>query len=309
MPHDHELHQDLSQGPESGQGDCRDQEDDGRTGGLSLRDRPLPPPGPIAGRPFSDDDPLFTVIVTDYEPSVSRDFLRRKMASLAGQTCKDFEVLVYHDGPKSQSYADDMAESPMHPATEFIVTPERIGDWGHAARDLGIRAARGKFIIHTNADNIFYPNLIAVLKDALTDPQPWTFVRNPQQIRIPASAKWLARMLNLDLQAMFRNVAPIEEHSTDPDILVYAIILRGNLPVASGMFRVFETAPRQGVVFGGVPVKFNNIDAMQLVMKRSLWLAEGGWHDRRINSDAIMYPLFAGKYRVLAIPAVLGEHW
>jgi Fe-S oxidoreductase len=30
LPHDHELHQDLPQGAEPGQGDRRDQEDDGR---------------------------------------------------------------------------------------------------------------------------------------------------------------------------------------------------------------------------------------------------------------------------------------
>jgi hypothetical protein len=45
------------------------------------------------------------------------------------------------------------------------------------------------------------------------------------------------------------------------------------------------------------------------VMQRTLWLAEGGWHLRSIDSDGLMYPEFAKKYRVLAVPAVLGEHW
>jgi succinate dehydrogenase/fumarate reductase iron-sulfur protein len=36
LPHDHELRQDLPQGSEPGQGDCRDQEDDGRTGGHTV---------------------------------------------------------------------------------------------------------------------------------------------------------------------------------------------------------------------------------------------------------------------------------
>jgi hypothetical protein len=58
-----------------------------------------------------------------------------------------------------------------------------------------------------------------------------------------------------------------------------------------------------------VPVEYGRIDAMQLVMQRALWLAEGGWHDRSMNSDGMMYPVFARKYRVLAVPAVLGEHW
>ena len=108
---------------------------------------PKSKPEPITGQPFRADDPMFTVIVTDYEPSVSREFFRRKMACLAAQTSKDFEVLVYHDGPKVQSYDEDLASTPMHPETRFIVTPERVGDWGHSARDLGIRAARGRWRI------------------------------------------------------------------------------------------------------------------------------------------------------------------
>ena len=156
---------------------------------------PKAKPQPIIGQPFTDSDPLFSVIVADYEPSVSRDYFRRKMACLAAQTCTDFEVLVYHDGPKSKSYAEDLAGGPLHPATQFFVTPTWIGDWGHSSRDLGIRAARGRWIIHTNADNVFYPSLIAVLKDMVTDRKPWVFAYPPPTYPrgIKSLAMWLSR--------------------------------------------------------------------------------------------------------------------
>jgi hypothetical protein len=95
----------------------------------------------------------------------------------------------------------------------------------------------------------------------------------------------------------------------DPQILVYAIMMRGLVALKGTYARVPDAAPRQGLLFGGVPVKYAAIDAMQLVMQRSLWLAEGGWYDRSINSDGLMYQEFARKYRVLAVPLVLGEHW
>ncbi|CAN1571720.1 Glyco_tranf_GTA_type domain containing protein [Paracoccaceae bacterium] len=271
-----------------------------------------PKPAPIIGQPFTSSDPLFSVIVTDYEPSVPRDYFRRKMACLAAQTCKDFEVLVYHDGPKSQSYDEDLAGGPMHPATQFIVTPTRIGDWGHSARDLGIRAARGRWIIHTNADNIFYPYLIATLKEVLTDPQPWTFAYRPRNIvylpnrvgfGMKGIAAWLDRLWDT------RIPAPQVFESSDPQILVYGIVMRGEVALNGVMTRIRGAAGRQGVIFGGVPVRYGSTDAMQLVMRRDLWLAEGGWHDRSMDSDGLMYPEFARKYRVLAVPAVLGEHW
>lgn len=262
-------------------------------------------PQPISGQPFRPGDPLFTVIVTDYEHSVPREFFRRKMASLAAQTCNDFEVLVYHDGPKSRSYEEDLAGGPMHPATQFLVTPERIGDWGHTARDLGIRAARGRWIIHTNADNVFYPSLIAVLKAVVTDPQPWTFVTPVKRYPFGVShlARWLDKRLKTGLQERQVHVHP------DPQVLVYGVVMRGAVAAGTGYTRVREVAARQGIVFGGVPVRFGRIDAMQLVMQRALWLAEGGWHDRAMDSDGRMYPDFARKYRVLAVPDVLGEHW
>ena len=262
-------------------------------------------PAPITGQPFRADDPLFTVIVTDYEPSDSREFFLRKMAFLAAQTCKDFEVLVYHDGPKVQSYDDDLAGGPAHPETQFIVTPMRVGDWGHTARDLGIRAARGRWIIHTNADNVFYPNLIAVLKEMATDPGPWAFALPPRgyPFGLRRLAKWLDQRLDQRL------AAPWVYESSDPQILVYGIVMQGLVALSNNFTRVRDAAHRQGVIFGGVPVRYGSTDAMQLVMRRELWLAEGGWYDKAMDSDGQMYAEFARKYRVLAVPAVLGEHW
>jgi hypothetical protein len=264
-----------------------------------------PRPQPIVGQPFLADDPLFTVIVTDYEPSVPREYFRRKMACLAAQTCDDFEVLVYHDGPKSCSYADDLAGGPMHPATQFFVTPERVGDWGHSGRDLGIRAARGRWIIHTNADNVFYPSLVAVLKEVVTDPQPWAFAVPGKKypIGVQSLAKWLDDRWGTKL------LPPQVFASSDPQILVYGVVMRGMIAMKNSEFRVSEVAQRQGTILGGVPVLPGRIDAMQLVMPRALWLAEGGWYDKSRDSDGLIYPEFARKYRVLAIPAVLGEHW
>ena len=262
-------------------------------------------PKPIAGQPFRPDDPLFTVIVTDYEASVPRHLFRRKMACLAAQSCKDFEVLVYHDGPKAQSYEDDLAGGPMHPATEFIATPRHVGDWGHTARDLGIRAARGRWIIHSNADNVFFPNLVAVLKETIAEPRPWMFALPPRSYPwgLKRLTKWLDARLNGTLTA-----AQVVE-SAKLEILIYGIVMRGLVAMKSSYKWVPAAAERQGIIFGGVPVRYGGTDAMQLVMRRDLWLAEGGWHDKSKDSDGMMYPEFARKYRVLPVPAVLGEHW
>lgn len=105
---------------------------------------------------------------------------------------------------------------------------------------------------------------------------------------------------------------PAEPHMQEgsgAQILVYGIVMRGMVAFKDSHTRVHEVAARQGIVFGGIPVKRGATDAMQLVMQRALWLAEGGWYDRSKASDGLMYQEFVMKYRVLAVPAVLGEHW
>ncbi|MCK4712797.1 MAG: glycosyltransferase family 2 protein [Marinosulfonomonas sp.] len=114
--------------------------------------------------------PLFSIIVVDYDKSVTRDEFARKMKCISAQTCKDFEVLIYHDGPKPSSYDDDINGLEIHPDTKFHITDKRENDWGHSNRDRGIRAARGEWIIHTNADNVFYPDLIENLKAKIDSP-------------------------------------------------------------------------------------------------------------------------------------------
>jgi hypothetical protein len=47
---------------------------------------------------------------------------------------------------------------------------------------------------------------------------------------------------------------------------------------------------------------------MQLVMKRQLWLDEGGWYDKSELSDGAMYEKFAAKYGYRTVGGVLGEH-
>lgn len=249
--------------------------------------------------------PLFSVIVIDYDKSVTRDEFVRKMKSLAAQTCKDFEVLVYHDGPKSSSYDDDIDGSEIHPETTFHISDKRENDWGHSNRDRGIRKAKGKWIIHTNADNVFYPDLIESLKAAIsstTEPAP--IIRTK---RFPIIIKSIVRRSDKYFGTNFQKTQILT--ATSKQILIYAIQMRGVLAYGCGIQRLGNEGARHSIVLGGVPVKMGNIDLMQLVMRRDLWLAEGGWYDKRTSSDGYMYPRFAKKYRVDVVPKILGEHW
>lgn len=249
-------------------------------------------------------DPLFSIIVVDYEGSVSRDDFRRKMRSLSRQTSKNFELLVYHDGPKATPYEQDAEGIDLPARTSFFVTPERKGDWGFSNRDAGIRAACGEWIIHSNADNVFYPHLIETLEAALTRD---SIAFRQEGWALPGFLRGLGRMMDrrFGTKLLDRGIVSSERK----DALVYAVRMMGLLPMSNRTRYVPERSQQQAVILGGVPVRESNIDAMQFVMRRELWLAEGGWHDRSRASDGKLYSAFARKYFVHAVPEVLGEHW
>ena len=211
--------------------------------------------------------PLFSIIVVHYQGTIPHPIFLRGISSLTNQTFKDFEILVYHDGPLS----DPSAAMPV----PVRCTEKRFNDWGHSLRDRGIREAAGDYIVHFNADNILYPHALAeVAKEIVRPPR---LVDENKRVLDPA------------------------------DIVIMPIAMVG-LQRVNGRVIQFKGSPPFFTILTGNPPVVQNIDCMQLVMKRTLWLAEGGWADKRELSDGFMYQRFAQKYGYREVGPVCGEH-
>jgi hypothetical protein len=212
--------------------------------------------------------PKFSIVVVHYQGANPHDVFLRGIRSLQAQTFRDFEILCYHDGPL------------LDPGVDFTIpvtcTPQRHNDWGHSLRDLGIRAARGDYIVHFNADNILYPEALQTIADEMR--------REP------------------------RLVDPAGNVVDTDDIVIFPIRMWGLVK-----FRQHTLQFKQDVdwytILTGLPPVAQNIDCMQLVMKRELWLAEGGWSDKRDVGDGLMYERFCAKYGYRSVGPVLGEHF
>jgi len=222
--------------------------------------------------------PKFSIIMVDYDQSVNRDYMRRAIQCLMVQTFTEFEIILLHDGPKEQSYQKELSPDQFNFIDHIIVTEKRKNDWGHTLRDMGIRKARGDYIIHFNADNVLFPH-------------------------------------SLERFAFFadQKLPPIHDKSgaikNDNSILIFSIYMRGVVFCNGGYSRRVGQEDTYSTIMTGIPTRFRNIDCMQLVMKRECWLAEGGWYDKSRNSDGMMYPDLVAKYGARYIPEVLGEHW
>ena len=167
-----------------------------------------------------------------------------------------------------------------HPDLQFpipvISTERRYNDWGHSLRDMGIRKATGDYILHFNADNILYPEALEEIAKEIK--------------RGPRLFDQLHR--------------PIDTN----DIIIFPIKM-WNLIKFRGHTIQLKGLPQFFLLLNGVPPILQNIDCMQLVMKRELWLAEGGWYDKRELGDGFMYQKFAQKYGYRNVGPVLGEHF
>ena len=211
--------------------------------------------------------PLFSIIAVHYQGTIPHEVFCRGIASIHAQTFRDFELICLHDGPLLQP------DLPM--PCEVRPTDRWYNDWGHTPHDLGMRQASGEYIVHFNVDNVLYPNALEEMA---------------KEIRRPARS-----FLPPDKQAM-----------DEPNIIVFPI-------KAFGLQRVFGRYTAQMPddsfyeILSGNPPAALNIDTLQLVMKRSLWLAEGGWRDKQRNSDAVLYPEFCKKYGYRIVGPVIGE--
>jgi hypothetical protein len=174
-------------------------------------------------------------------------------------------------------YHDGPLLDPQAPRPVPIrATERRFNDFGHSLRDLGIREAAGDYIVHFNADNLLYPFALETIAGEIRR----------------ASRLFLQSGQAVDTDNII--IFPIVMHDTQRFLNTNA-----RLPAGSGC----------SMILTGNPPAVGLIDCMQLVMKRQLWLAEGGWHDKREAGDAFMYPTFAAKYGYRGVGPVLGEHF
>jgi hypothetical protein len=217
--------------------------------------------------------PLFSIVAVHYQGSVPHEIFCRGIESIHAQTFTDYELLCLHDGP--------LLEPDLDLPCDVYGTETRANDWGHTLRHTGIGHAKGDYIVHFNVDNILYPNALEEIA---------------KEIRRPP------------------RTMPISGEPLSPEADANSIVI---FPIkAFGLYRVFgrylTQRPRGEADFceilSGNPPILHNIDAMQLVMRRDLWIAEGGWYDKSECSDGIMYEKFCYKYGYRIVGSILGEH-
>ncbi|HEX8560206.1 MAG TPA: glycosyltransferase family A protein [Pyrinomonadaceae bacterium] len=122
-------------------------------------------PGALASSSSSSSDaPAVSVIMPAYNVA---GFIGEALESVFAQTFKDFEVVVVNDGSPDTPELE-RALAPYRGRVRYIVQENRGVS---AARNAGIRAARGRFVAHLDPDDLWEPGYLeAQLAEFERDP-------------------------------------------------------------------------------------------------------------------------------------------
>lgn len=104
-------------------------------------------------------DPLVSVIVPTRDRPVQ---LAEAIDSVSRQTLRDLEIIVVNDGGREVTPPPGEAGS----STRLRILPHVACRGVAAARNTGLRAARGRYIAYLDDDDIFYPEHLEVLVHA-----------------------------------------------------------------------------------------------------------------------------------------------
>ena len=99
----------------------------------------------------ADPAPLVSIIIPCYITSPRQaELLEETLHTVAAQTCRDYEIVVVDDG----SPLDIRAITGQHAAT---VTLRQANAGSAVARNTGIRASRGRYLVFLDADDHLLP--------------------------------------------------------------------------------------------------------------------------------------------------------
>lgn len=107
--------------------------------------------------------PIISIIMPCYNGA---DYLKHSIASVYAQTFKNFELIVVNDGSSDDS-PTLLTELARAHSTLHVIHQSNRGEG--AARNSGLKLARGEFIAFLDADDSWHPDFLSSLYQALQE--------------------------------------------------------------------------------------------------------------------------------------------
>ncbi len=120
----------------------------------------------------------FSVVVPCYNAG---ELLEEALASLERQTCKDFEVVLIDDGSSDDTLAR-LRDYEKRASVDAIAIAKENGGVS-AARNDGIRRARGEYILFLDADDVYHKDFIRLMAEGARSGADVAYCRLSRNLR------------------------------------------------------------------------------------------------------------------------------
>jgi glycosyltransferase involved in cell wall biosynthesis len=101
-------------------------------------------------------NPFFSIVVSYRRDAVIDERFEACLESVASQSCDDYELLLLHDGELPSPISEKAQKIIDDNGFELLETSKWYKDWGHSLRDIGIKMAKGDYVLLLNGDNLLY---------------------------------------------------------------------------------------------------------------------------------------------------------
>ena len=130
--------------------------------------------------PCTDDQPFVSVVIPCYNHG---QYVEEAVQSILRQTWQNFEIIVVNDGSNVQDTVEILRDFHM-PKTRVLHLSQNVGL--PAARNAGIREAKGKYVCCLDADDKLHPTYLEKAIVTMEVNSGLSFPRN-------MSASWVAK--------------------------------------------------------------------------------------------------------------------
>jgi hypothetical protein len=170
--------------------------------------------------------PLVSVIIPAYQVAV---FIRAAIDSVLAQTCSDNEIIVINDGSPDTEELEKQLDAYAHLIT-YIKQPNHGAG---AARNAGIRAARGEFIAFLDGDDVWLPEFLSAQIKLINSDDGYDLVY-ADAANITGSG--VSRLTNMDFNPSVGLVTAESLITARCNVVTSSVVARRKLIVEVGLF-------------------------------------------------------------------------
>ena len=175
---------------------------------------------------LSSGDPLVSVIIPAYRVA---PFIRETLDSVLAQTFNNYEIILINDGSPDTEELEKQIEAYTHLITYLQQPNQGAG----AARNAGLRVARGEFVAFLDGDDLWLPEFLRDQLALIMDGGGYDLVYADA---VNLQGATISRITNMDVNPSEGPVTADSLISGKCNVITSSVIARRNLILEEGLF-------------------------------------------------------------------------